>query len=97
MESLVTTAGSTPIQDNDYAWRSDGTLESRTDYVGTPQHETFTYDALDRLQEAKTYLSGSLSRTLSTAYDRLGKITSKTPDVPGGGAGTRYQHRPAAT
>ncbi len=92
LESLVTLMGSTALQDNDYAWRSDGVLESRTESVGAPRQETFSYDALDRLTAAQTWLNGNLSRTLATSYDRLGNIVSKTSDVTGDPAVTGYQY-----
>ncbi len=92
LESLVTLMGSTALQDNDYAWRSDGVLESRTEYVGAPRQETFSYDALDRLTAAQTWLNGSLSQTLATSYDRLGNIVSKTSDVTGDPDVTGYQY-----
>ena len=83
----------TAFQDNDYAWRSDGILESRINNLGTTiKKETFDYDELNRLEDAKTYLGGTLSRTLTTAYDKLGNITSKTSSVAGEVDVTGYQY-----
>lgn len=82
--------GSTMIQADRYAWRSNGTLRSRTaGAVGgaAVRTETFAHDALNRLTGATT--TGGASRTLSMAYDALGNLTSRTssadadPDLTG--------------
>ena len=55
------------IQDNTYAWRSDGSLQRRTARAGSRvKREYFAYDYLNRLKGATTYLgdSSTASRTL---------------------------------
>ena len=51
--------GGTKIQDNAYAWRSDGLLESRASHIGgtNAKKETFAYDTLGRLKTATTKLA----------------------------------------
>ena len=93
------------IQDNTYAWRSNGILSSRLDSSGaTAKRESFAYDALDRLKSATTQL-GDLSetmnpaeRTLSYAYDKLGTLTGRTSTVAGdrGLGGTSFGDGTAA-
>ena len=87
--SIETTRGTLTIQDHAYAWRTDGSLESRTANAagsGTSaralRKEEFDYDYLGRLDSAATELGGA-SRTLDYGYDRNGNLTSKTSDVTG--------------
>jgi RHS repeat-associated protein len=68
------------LQNNDYAWRTDGFLESRT--RGT-QVETFSYDSLNRLTQADTAINGSFVRSTNTGYALNGNITSKTASTAG--------------
>ena len=91
-ESIGTTRGMLTFQNHAYAWRTDGSLESRTANAagsGTSaralRKEEFDYDYLGRLDSAATKLGGSMSasRTLDYAYDRNGNLTSKTSDVMG--------------
>ena len=73
------TVASTMVQADSYAWRSNGTLRSRTaGAVGgaAVRTETFGRDALNRLTGATT--TGGAARTLSMAYDALGNLTSRT-------------------
>ena len=73
------TLGSTLIQADRYAWRSNGTMRSRTaGAVGgaAARTETFSHDALNRLTAAAA--TGGAARTLSMAYDALGNLTSRT-------------------
>lgn len=67
LESITT--GS--IQDNEYVWRSNGSLHSREQGSTV---ETFTYDDLNRMTDA--VITGE--RTLAYQYNDLGNITSKT-------------------
>ena len=74
------------IQDNTYAWRSDGSLQRRTARAGSGvRREFFAYDYLNRLTGAATHLgdSSSASRTLTFRYDPHGNIKTKTGDVTG--------------
>ena len=105
LTDIDTTRGTTKIQDNTYAWRTNGILASRLDESGaTAKEETFGYDALDRLKSATTQL-GDLSetmnpaeRTLSYAYDKLGNLTGRTSTVTGdrGIGGTSFGDGTAA-
>ncbi len=74
------------IQDNTYAWLSDGSLQRRTARAGSGvRREHFAYDHLNRLKNARTDFPGSStpSRTLAFDYDRHGNLTIKTGDVTG--------------
>ena len=91
-ESISTTRGTLTFQNHAYAWRTDGSLESRTANAagsGTSaralREEEFDYDYLGRLDSAARKLGGAMtaSRTLDYTYDRRGNLTSKTSDVMG--------------
>ena len=72
------------IQDNTYAWRSDGSLQRRTARAGSRvKREYFAYDYLNRLKGATTHLGDSTtaSRTLGFGYDLRGNLETKTSDV----------------
>ena len=72
------------IQDNTYAWRSNGILHSRMDSAGTvAKTEVFTHDLLNRLTQAETSLGATVSRTLSFTFDRLGNLTGKASSLTG--------------
>ena len=74
------------IQDNTYAWRSDGSLQRRTARAGSGvRRERFAYDYLNRLTGATTHLgdSSTASRTLTFRYDLHGNLKTKTGDVTG--------------
>ncbi len=80
--------GTAKIQDNTYAWRTNGILSSRLDESGaTAKGESFAYDALDRLTAATTQLGDQSEtmnppeRTLSYAYDKLGSLTGALSNV----------------
>ena len=78
------TATTTTIQDNTYAWRSDGILKSRLDASGTVSRtETFVYDLLNRLKRADTTRGSTTTTTrrLAYTYDRLGNRTGRTSSV----------------
>ena len=74
----ISTTGRTTVQNQDTLWFSNGNLERRIDRIGTTKDERFTYDYLNRLTDADTYLNGTLRRRLDTRYDDYGRITSKT-------------------
>ena len=82
---IDSTRGTTVLQDNAYQWQSNGLLQSRISHVGSmnARKESFEYDHLNRLTDANTYLNGgaSASRTLTTSYDKLGNIKTKTSSV----------------
>jgi YD repeat-containing protein len=87
LTDVNTTKGSTVLQNNDYAWRSNGTLESRIANpaigLATTRKENFTYDVLNRVTLAETYIGSSNTRDLSYAYNELGNITSSTSTAMG--------------
>ncbi|WKD50719.1 RHS repeat-associated core domain-containing protein [Microbulbifer spongiae] len=97
LESIVST-GAQEIQNNTYHWRSNGTLESRiaNGAGSTTKRETFGYDGLNRLQTAQTWLNNTSQRTLTTLFDRLGNIQSKTSSIASDTAVTDYQYGQAA-
>ena len=81
---IKTVHGTTTLQDNGYAWRTNGILASRT---APGLVETFAHDGLDRLLTA-TAKRGNASadlRKLTTTYgtDRLGNPTGMTSSVTG--------------
>ena len=76
--------GGAKIQDNTYAWRSDGSLQRRTARAGSSiRREHFEYDYLNRLTRAATRIGGSAtaSRTLAFGYDLRGNLKTRTSDV----------------
>ncbi|MCX2795992.1 hypothetical protein OQJ62_13785 [Microbulbifer thermotolerans] len=90
LESIETGSGS--IQNSEYRWRTNGTLESRLVYSGAQlaRQENFGYDGLNRLTEASTVIGGN--RKLSILYDKLGNIVSKTSNQTGDTNVTGYQY-----
>ncbi|MFA0813678.1 RHS repeat-associated core domain-containing protein, partial [Microbulbifer epialgicus] len=91
LESINT--GSGKIQNNEYRWRSNGALESRlafSDSNTLQRQEDFTYDGLNRLRHATMVAGGD--RVLSTQYDTLGNILSKTSSVSSDTQVTGYQY-----
>jgi YD repeat-containing protein len=62
-----------------YQWNHDGTLERRADTRPgrSEQHETFEYDALDRVTAVHTQ-SGGQSHDRHFAYDPLGNLVFAT-------------------
>ena len=85
LTSIETGTSSTPksIQDLLYAWNSNGTLDTRTDQLGTAttaddRVDTFSYDPLDRLTSAASNLPSATNRTKSYDYDDFGNLTTKT-------------------
>ncbi len=99
LKGIDTTRNAAAIQDNAYAWRSDGSLESRVAGAAagrSKRKEEFAYDYLNRLKEAKTYISGSAtaSRTLGFDYDLRGNLEYKTSDVSADDSVTGYMYEP---
>ncbi|MYF71276.1 MAG: hypothetical protein F4181_15555, partial [Proteobacteria bacterium] len=95
LTGIDTTAGTTVLQDTDYAWQSNGILKSRISHRGgmNAKTETFAYDALDRLRSAVTDLTGNAgARTLSMTYDRLGNLKTKTSSVSGDTGASGYTY-----
>ena len=79
-ETVNNVETTTMLQDNTYAWRSDGILLSRmTGRGATPRTETFGYDLLNRMTSAALTVgtSTAASRTLGYSYDRLGNVTGR--------------------
>ncbi|MFS1523856.1 RHS repeat-associated core domain-containing protein [Microbulbifer sp. 2304DJ12-6] len=93
LEAIVST-GAQEIQNNAYNWRSNGTLESRTASGGgsATKRELFSYDGLNRLETAQTWLDGANQRTLTTLFDRLGNIQGKTSSIANDNQVTGYQY-----
>ena len=86
LTDIDTARNAVTIQDNDYAWRSDGSLERRTAGVAgsrLKREEEFDYDYLNRLTRATTHISDSATarRTLTFGYDLRGNLKTKTSDV----------------
>ena len=86
LKGIDTTRNAAAIQDNAYAWRSDGSLESRIAGAAgsrSKREERFDYDYLNRLTGATTYISdlATASRTLAFEYDLRGNLETKTSDV----------------
>ena len=95
LTGIDTAKGTATLQDNVYAWQSNGILKSRMRGSGmSARTETFTYDALDRLRSAVTQLAGSstAARTLSMTYDRLGNLKTKGSSVTGDTGASAYAY-----
>ncbi|MDP5211272.1 hypothetical protein, partial [Microbulbifer sp. 2205BS26-8] len=91
LETINTGGGQ--VQNNAYHWRSNGTLESRLTYSASQtlqKQENFAYDGLNRLHSATTVAGGN--RVLSTRYDELGNILSKTSSNSADTQVTGYQY-----
>ena len=87
--------GGATIQDNTYAWRSDGSLQRRAARAGSRvRREFLDYDYLNRLTRAATRIGGSstASRTLTFGYDLRGNLTTKTSDVAADDDTTGYDY-----
>ncbi len=91
-------SGATKIQDNAYAWRSDGLLSSRASHVGrnNAKLEEFAHDPLGRLTTATTKLNNTTRRTLSQTYDARGNLKTKTSSVGADIDVSSYSHTDAA-
>ena len=100
LTGIDTAMGATKLQDNDYAWQSNGILRSRVSHVGgtAARSETFSYDVLDRLKTATATLTGHpAGRTLSMSYDRLGNLKTRTSSVSGDTDVTAYVYGSGGT
>ena len=80
---IDTTRGAAKIRASAYAWRSDGSLESRVAGAAgrrSRREERFDYDYLNRLTRARTYISDSAtaSRTLAFGYDARGNLKTRS-------------------
>ena len=94
LESIQSSKNSQLLQNNTYKWRSNGLMESRINSI-QQKEESFTYDELNRLLEAKTHVPGNTSsstRTLTTNYDLLGNLITKTSTVSNDSQVTNYQY-----
>jgi RHS repeat-associated protein len=90
LTSIATGLAATPksIQDLEYRWQQDGMLERRADQRGTASTaddriESFSYDALNRLNTASAVVPGSATRTRTQDYDLYGNLTSMSSTVAG--------------
>jgi RHS repeat-associated protein len=93
LTDIDTKKGSTEIQDNVYAWQTNGILESRVWADGSSDlTETFGYDSLNRLEDADTKDGSTVIRELDFDYDDLGNITSKLSDVTADTDVTNYTY-----
>ncbi|MDM3871864.1 RHS repeat-associated core domain-containing protein [Porticoccus sp. W117] len=96
LTAIDTTKSSTTFQNLDYAWRSNGTLQSRianpNTGVSTTRNESFTYDVHNRLTQARTLVNGSYNRDLNYQYNQLGNILSKTSTKAGDVDVTGYSY-----
>ncbi|AWF81259.1 hypothetical protein BTJ40_10755 [Microbulbifer sp. A4B17] len=91
LETIKTGGGA--IQNNEYQWRSNGTLEGRLSYSSVDvlqKQEDFSYDGLNRLTSASLVVGGD--RVLSTQYDKLGNILSKSSSVATDAQVADYQY-----
>ena len=99
LKGIDTALNAAKIQDNAYAWRSDGSLERRTANAAGgrgKREESFDYDYLNRLERATTRLSGSptASRTLAFDYDPRGNLKTKTSNASADKSTTGYDYFP---
>ncbi|MGS2724925.1 RHS repeat-associated core domain-containing protein [Porticoccus sp. GXU_MW_L64] len=96
LTDIDTTNGSTVLQNLEYKWRSNGTLESRAALPDTAQNttrrEVFEYDALNRITEAASYLGSTWQRDLDYQYNRLGNLIGKTSTQSGDTDVTSYSY-----
>ncbi len=94
IETIDTAVSGTVIQDLDYAWRSNGSLQHRfsTTHGGTVREEQFTYDALNRLRQAKTLIDSNPQRDLDYDYNKLGNLLTKTSTHSADTQVTGYQY-----
>ncbi|HNP64062.1 MAG TPA: RHS repeat-associated core domain-containing protein, partial [Woeseiaceae bacterium] len=96
LTDVNTIKGGTTFQNNDYAWRSNGTLESRianpAQGLSTTRKESYVYDVLNRVTLAETYINGSNTRDLAYTYNLLGNINSKTSTLTGDTDVTGYSY-----
>ena len=76
---IDTTYNAARIQDVNYQWRSDGSMQSRsTGVLDGVIKETFDYDNLNRLTEVYSTLNGAFTRSQDYDHDLLGNLIEKT-------------------
>ena len=96
LTDINTTKGSIVLQNNDYAWRSNSTLESRIAYpssgLSTTRKELYAYDVLNRVTVAETIINVTNTRDLAYSFSQLGNLTSKTSTLPGDTDVTSYAY-----
>jgi len=93
LTDIDTTLGNASFQNNQYAWQSNGILESRTRVnASTTLREDFGYDGLNRLEKSESFVNSVLSRTLDTAYDIRGNLSAKTSSIAADTDVTNYQY-----
>jgi len=96
ISSIKTNNGATKVQDLTYQWRTNGSLESRTNNKsGTPIIDNFAYDNLDRLKTTETKIGSAIQRTLTQDYNNLGNITSNISSQTADAQVTGYQYKTA--
>ena len=87
LTNVDTSNGSKVFQDEEYRWRTNGTLDTRfassIDGIGTSREERYEYDVLNRVTKAKTLINGSWSRDMDYTFNDIGNITSKTSSLAG--------------
>ena len=93
---IGSSVNSATLQNNDYAWQSNGVLESRIAHpvigITSQRQETFSYDIMNRVKAAETYINGSNTRDLNYSYNGLGNLTSKTSTQAGDNSVTGYSY-----
>jgi RHS repeat-associated protein len=84
IDSLLTTAGATTVQDLGFDFDTLGNLTARQD-LRQDREEAFTYDGLNRVTETLLTDTSTLTTLATTTYgyDSLGNIQTKS-DVAGG-------------
>lgn len=83
---ISTNKGGQYIQNEGFSWLSNGMLERRVSShplssTSQAREEEYTYDSLNRLKEAEASVGGLAKRQVSTQYDLLGNLKSKTSNV----------------
>jgi YD repeat-containing protein len=76
LTDLVTTDGTTGVQDLDYGFDDASNISAVNDALDTSVNQTFAYDALHRLTDA-----GGAYGDIDYAYDAVGNRTSRTVDL----------------
>lgn len=100
---IETGTSSTPtsIQDLEYEWRTNGTLLTRKDKLGTTstsddRTDTFGYDELNRIKTQTSNLPGVTNRVLNFDYDDVGNLELKTSNIAGDVDATAYNYAGSA-
>ncbi len=96
--TILTTQGSTKIQDLTYEWRTNGSMQSKKDgKSGTAITDTYDYDIHDRLKTTATATGTTTQRTLTQNYNNLGNIKSNTSTVAADAQVADYQYGEVGT